>query len=69
MPWPGKVGDRRVLIVGYLIVLADDAGRGWATHEVSARVPDDSDAFVFGVFLAGAGQIEVRNTELAVELT
>lgn len=45
------------------------AGRGWTRHEVGARVPGDSDAFVFGVFLAGAGQIEVRNTGLAVELT
>ena len=45
------------------------ASGGWTRHQVSARVPDDSDAFVFGVFLAGAGQIEVRNTELAVELT
>jgi hypothetical protein len=25
-PWPGKIGDRRFLIVGYLVVLADDAG-------------------------------------------
>jgi hypothetical protein len=30
-------------------------------------VPDDSDAFVFGVFLAGTGRIEVRNAELAIE--
>jgi hypothetical protein len=34
---------------------------------VTARVPDDTDAFVFGVFLAGAGQLEVRDTELAAE--
>jgi hypothetical protein len=25
-PWPGAVGDRRVIVVGYLVVLADDAG-------------------------------------------
>jgi hypothetical protein len=25
-PWPGPVGDRRVIVVGYLVVLADDAG-------------------------------------------
>jgi hypothetical protein len=24
-PWPGKIGDRRLLIVGYLVVLAADA--------------------------------------------
>jgi hypothetical protein len=35
-PWPGKVGDRRVLILGYLLVLADDAGHRavpvWLLH-------------------------------------
>ena len=40
------------------------AGRDWATHEISARVPGDTDVFVFGVFLTGAGQIELRNAEL-----
>jgi hypothetical protein len=44
-------------------------GGGWARHAVTARVPDDSEAFVFGVFLAGRGRVEVRNSELAVELT
>jgi RNA polymerase sigma factor (sigma-70 family) len=37
---------------------------GWAPHEVSARVPADVDAVVFGIFLAGPGRIEVRNPEL-----
>jgi RNA polymerase sigma factor (sigma-70 family) len=37
---------------------------GWAPHEVSAQVPADVDAVVFGVFLVGAGRIEVRNPEL-----
>jgi hypothetical protein len=35
-PWPGKVGDRRTLIAGYLVVLADDAGQRaipvWLLH-------------------------------------
>jgi hypothetical protein len=43
------------------------ASPGWTRHDVTARVPDDSDAFVFGIFPADAGQIEVRNTELAAE--
>jgi RNA polymerase sigma-70 factor, ECF subfamily len=37
---------------------------GWVPHQVSARVPADVDAIVFGIFLAGAGSIEVRNPEL-----
>ncbi len=36
----------------------------WVSHQVSARVPADVDAVVFGVFLAGAGRIDVRNPEL-----
>jgi hypothetical protein len=39
-------------------------GGGWTRHEVTARVPSDSDAVVFGVFLAGRGRIELRNAEL-----
>jgi hypothetical protein len=35
-PWPGKVGDRKILIVGCLVVLADDPGRRavpvWLLH-------------------------------------
>jgi hypothetical protein len=27
-------------------------------------VPDDSDAMVFGIFLLGPGQVEVRNPEM-----
>jgi bifunctional DNase/RNase len=36
----------------------------WTRREVTARVPDDSDLILFGVFLAGPGQIELRNVEL-----
>jgi RNA polymerase sigma-70 factor (ECF subfamily) len=68
-PIRGPVTDRSVFSDPDNNIVTIPAGRGWTRHEVSARVPDDSDAFVFGVFLAGAGQIEVRNTELAVELT
>jgi hypothetical protein len=35
-PWPGAVGDRRAIVVGYLVVLADDAGHRavpvWLLH-------------------------------------
>ncbi len=37
---------------------------GWVRHQISARVPAAVDAVVFGIFLAGAGRIEVRNPEL-----
>jgi hypothetical protein len=33
-------------------------------HEISAQVPADVDVVVFGIFLVGAGTIEVRNPEL-----
>lgn len=66
-PIQGPITDRSVFADPDNNIVTIPAGRGWARHEVSARVPDDSDAFVFGVFLAGPGQIEVRNTELAVD--
>jgi hypothetical protein len=37
---------------------------GWALQQISARVPADGDAVVFGIFLAGPGRIELRNPEL-----
>ena len=40
-----------------------DAG-DWTRHEVTARVPGDTDAVVLGVFLAAGGRIELRNPEL-----
>jgi RNA polymerase sigma-70 factor (ECF subfamily) len=40
--------------------------RDWASHEVTARVPDDANTVVFGVFLAGPGRIELRDAELVV---
>ena len=48
-------------------VVTIPVGRGWTRHEVSARVPGDTDALVFGIFLAGPGQIDLRNAELAIE--
>jgi RNA polymerase sigma-70 factor (ECF subfamily) len=40
-------------------------GPDWAVHEVTAAVPGDCDTVMFGVFLAGPGQIELRDAELA----
>ncbi len=40
------------------------ADPAWVPRRVSAHVPADTDAVVFGVFLAGPGRIELRNPEL-----
>lgn len=66
-PIRGPITDRSVFADPDNNIVTIPASGGWAGHEVSARVPDDSDAFVFGVFLAGTGRIEVRNAELAIE--
>ena len=38
--------------------------RDWTRHEVSAQIPPDATSIIFGVFLAGRGQVELRNPEL-----
>jgi erythromycin esterase len=38
--------------------------RDWTRHEVTAQVPPDAINIIFGVFLNGRGQIELRNPEL-----
>jgi RNA polymerase sigma-70 factor (ECF subfamily) len=38
--------------------------RDWARHEVTAQIPPDASLIIFGVFLNGRGQIELRNPEL-----
>ena len=40
-----------------------DAG-DWTRHEITARVPGDSDAVLLGIFLAAGGRIELRHPEL-----
>ena len=45
-----------------LVTISD--ARDWTSHQVTARVGENSSAVVFGVFLAGRGRIEMRNTEL-----
>jgi hypothetical protein len=39
-------------------------GGPWTQHEITARVPGDTDAVVLGIFLAGGGRIELRQPEL-----
>lgn len=46
-----------------LVMISGDGD--WISHQVTARVLDDSNTVVFGVFLAGPGRIELRNAELA----
>jgi hypothetical protein len=36
----------------------------WTSHEVTARVPDDANIVMFGIFLAGPGRIGLRHAEL-----
>jgi hypothetical protein len=63
-PIRGPLTDRSVFADPDNNLVTVPAGRDWATHEISARVPGDTDAFVFGVFLTDTGQIELRNAEL-----
>jgi hypothetical protein len=48
----------------HIVTISGD--RDWTSHQVTARVPEDSNTVVFGVFLAGPGRIELRNAELAI---
>jgi RNA polymerase sigma factor (sigma-70 family) len=38
--------------------------RDWSRHEINAQVPVDAISIIFGVFLNGSGQIELRNPQL-----
>jgi Domain of unknown function (DUF151) len=45
--------------------LASVAGtRGWTRHEVTAQIPPDASLIIFGVFLNGRGQLELRDPQL-----
>jgi hypothetical protein len=46
-------------------IVTISTGRGWTNCRVSVRVPDGANTVVFGIFLAGPGRIEMRDTELA----
>jgi hypothetical protein len=45
------------------IVTVEDRG-DWTTRQVAAQIPADTDTIVFGVFLAGPGQIQLRDPQL-----
>ena len=47
-----------------LVMISGDSSGDWTSHQVTARVLDDSNSVVFGVFLAGPGRIEMRNADL-----
>jgi hypothetical protein len=47
----------------HLVMISGD--RDWAGQQVTARVPEDANSVMFGVFLAGPGRIEMRDPELA----
>jgi RNA polymerase sigma-70 factor, ECF subfamily len=46
-----------------LVMISGD--RDWTSLQVTARLPEDSNSVIFGVFLAGPGRIEVRHAELS----
>jgi RNA polymerase sigma factor (sigma-70 family) len=45
------------------IVTVEDRG-DWTSRQVAAQIPADTDTIVFGVFLAGPGQIQLRDPQL-----
>jgi RNA polymerase sigma factor (sigma-70 family) len=45
-------------------IVAVPGDSDWTSHQVTARVPEDADTVIFGVFLAGAGRIEMRDADL-----
>jgi hypothetical protein len=45
------------------IITVEERG-DWTSREVAAQIPADTDAIVFGVFLAGPGRIELRDPQL-----
>jgi RNA polymerase sigma-70 factor (ECF subfamily) len=46
-----------------IVMISGD--RDWTGQQVTARVPDDANTIVFGIFLAGPGRVEVRDADLA----
>jgi RNA polymerase sigma-70 factor, ECF subfamily len=46
----------------HVVTVASDAD--WTRHEVTAPIPAGASTFIFGVFLAGPGRVELRSAEL-----
>ncbi len=61
----GPLTEHAVLADPNNTILPIAAAGDWTTHEITARVPDDADLVVFGIFLAGPGRIELRHPELS----
>jgi hypothetical protein len=63
-PIMGPITERAVFTDPDNNIVTIPAGPGWTSHEVTARVPEDTDAVVFGIFLAGPDRIELRRPEV-----
>jgi RNA polymerase sigma-70 factor, ECF subfamily len=61
----GPLAEDAVLADPSNHIVTVTAGSDWARHEVTARVPGDCTTVMFGVFLVGAGRVELRDAELA----
>ena len=60
----GPLTERAVLADPNNTIVPVAANRVWTSHEVTARIPDDADLVVFGIFLTGPGRIELRHPNL-----
>jgi RNA polymerase sigma-70 factor, ECF subfamily len=63
-PIRGPLTEESVLADPDNNIVTIPGGRDWTRHEITARVPEDSEVIAFAIFLAGPGQIELRNPEL-----
>ncbi|HXP58232.1 MAG TPA: bifunctional nuclease domain-containing protein [Streptosporangiaceae bacterium] len=59
---PFTAAEARADPKNHLVAVVSEAG--WAGYEVTAPVPAGASTFIFGVFLAGPGRIELRRAEL-----
>jgi RNA polymerase sigma-70 factor (ECF subfamily) len=60
----GPLTERAALADPNNTIVSIAANPDWTSHEVTARIPDDADLVVFGIFLAGPGRIELRHPSL-----
>jgi RNA polymerase sigma-70 factor, ECF subfamily len=63
----GPLTERAVLADPNNTIVPIAANRDWISHEVTARIPDDADLLMFGIFLAGPGRIELRHPNLTCD--
>jgi hypothetical protein len=61
----GGMSEASVLADPANVIVPIAGTPAWASHEVTAAVPDDCDTVAFGLFLAGPGRIELRDPEVA----